>query len=121
MADNSMKSDVKSMLGIQRIMLMQEMSDFTAYILNSRGFVSTVRANLLYKVDTYPDKDKDIAFLEKTLINIGEILENHKKGTMGGEEWKKQINIIDSALNEVDCITCKNDMCNYTVKADGVI
>lgn len=121
MADNSMRADIKTMLGIQRMMLMQEVSDFTAYILNSRGFVSHVQANLLYKVENYEDKNTDLAFLEKALIQMGQILENHKKGTMGGENWKEQMNVIDTILTQVDCITCKNDMCNYTVKADGVI
>lgn len=116
-----MKADVKSMLGLQRMTLTQEVFDFTAYILNSRGFISTVYANLKYKVEDYEDKEKDLKFLTETLKTIGDILETHKKGTMGGETWKKEMNTIDTALSQVDCITCKNDMCNYTIKADGLI
>ena len=29
---------------------------------------------------------------------------------MGGENWKEQMNVIDSILIKVDCITCKNDI-----------
>ncbi len=121
MATNSMKTDIKALLGLTRIQLTQSIDDYTSYLLSCKGYVSLVRSNLKYNVSPYEDQEKDIKFLTDSLKNIGEIFKKHNRGIRGGESWKNDVNIIDDILAEVDLITTKNEMCNYAIKADGTI
>lgn len=121
MATNSMKTDIKSLLGISRIQLTQSIEDYTSYLLSCKGYVSLVKSNLEFKVDEYETKNNDIEYLNQTLKKIGAIFKIHNRGGRGGDAWKNDVNDIDDMLSEVDRITTQNDMCNYAIKTDGTI
>ena len=121
MAENTMKSDTKSMLGIMRLSLSQQITDYTSYLLSARSFISIVRANLKYKVDEYTEKNTDITNLDSYLLKIGGIFSGHKKGHLGKDDWKTEVEEINQMLTEVDEILAKNDMVTYQSKAEGTL
>lgn len=121
MAENTMKSDTKSMLGIMRLSLSQQITDYTSYLLSARSFISIIRANLKYKVEEYDDKQADITNLDTNLSRIGEIFSGHKKGYLGKDDWKSEVEEINQMLTVVDEILAKNDMVTYQNKAEGTL
>lgn len=121
MAENTMKSDTKSMLGIMRLSLSQQITDYTSYLLSARSFISITRANLKYKVEEYEEKQTDIDKLDGYLLKIGGIFSGHKKGYLGKDDWKIEVEEINQMLTEVDEIVAKNDMVTYQSKADGTL
>lgn len=121
MAENTMKSDTKSMLGIMRLSLSQQITDYTSYLLSARSFISIMRANLKYKVEEYEEKQADITKLDSYLSRIGDIFSGHKKGYLGKDDWKSEVEEINEMLTEVDEIVAKNDMVTYQSKTDGTL
>ena len=121
MAENTMKSDTKSMLGIMRLSLSQQITDYTSYLLSARSFISIMRANLKYKVEEYEEKQADITKLDEYLSRIGDIFSGHKKGYLGKDDWKSEVEEINEMLTEVDEIVAKNDMVTYQSKTDGTL